>query len=705
VDLESGRYSENDAERLMREAHSLKGASRSVGRTDIERICQNMEDIFSLWGKTPAKMSPGLFDTLHEILKTMTDGLDDRLGQDTVERFCVELQSAARGRALPSAEKQTVEKAANTTPGAADDVDHGNRETEKTEPGKQNRDQPVAKSARVPVQVVDTILSQAEELFTFRNRFRRFLENVRRMERETSGFLAGISTGEVMSPERLRYELMDLAREMSDECAGFDRVVENHLMLTRDIMLQPFGTMMEQMRPMVRDMARSGGLKVEFSISGDEIEMDRRVLESLWDPVVHLIRNSLDHGIEPSGEREKAGKPPEATLSASAVRIDAETIEIRIEDDGRGVDIEQVRRAAIKRWGVNAVPSGDDFDTVHAARFLFRSGFTTSGEVTEISGRGLGLAIARDAVEGLGGSMSLNFNPGKGVCFVIRVPVRRSTLSGLVIGESGALFVIPVVHVLRVLSRNECGFQRVGGEQTVVFENRRVPLRDLGSILGFETEAERDRNLVIVLGTGAEQAAVAVEEVIGEETCVLKSLGGLLSETPFVFGATVREDGKTVPVLSTPDIVRAAPDSGVRAARRKTPVARGPEKFRVLVVEDSITARMVLKNILEASGYDVETAVDGLDAFARLRESRYDLLVSDVDMPRLNGFGLVRKIRADKRMPDIPVILVTALETAEDRERGLDAGADAYIVKSGFEQTGLLETVSRLLRSGEEVED
>jgi two-component system chemotaxis sensor kinase CheA len=457
----------------------------------------------------------------------------------------------------------------------------------------------------------------------------------------------------------------------------------------------PFSTMLGVLPKLVRDLCRDQGKDAEVILQGAEAEIDKRILEEMKDPLVHLVRNCVDHGLEAPSERARQGKPPRGKISITVTEVEGNKVEIAITDDGTGIDTGKVRDAAV-RLGILTAEDARQLDDDAAVMLIFQSEISTSSAVTAISGRGLGLAIVREKVSKLGGQVSVENRPGRGATFRIRLPLTLATFRGILIEAAGQVFVVPTANVAHVARIRPGDIKTVENRETISLNGHALSLARLENVLelarpGKPTEA----SVAMVLGTADKQIAFAVDAVLNETEVLVKPLHKPLARVRNVAGATILGSGHVLPVLNVADLMKSA----VNAPAPPRPVAVVAAKTRktVLVVEDSITSRMLLKNILESAGYRVRTAVDGVDALTALKTEDFDAVVSDIEMPRLNGFGLTEKIRGDKKLAEMPVVLVTALETAADRERGVDVGANAYIVKSSFDQSNLLEELERLV--------
>jgi two-component system chemotaxis sensor kinase CheA len=412
------------------------------------------------------------------------------------------------------------------------------------------------------------------------------------------------------------------------------------------------------------------------------------------------VRNCIDHGIETPQKREGKKKPSCGTVTIAIAQRDGSKVEILVSDDGAGIDRAKVRAAALK-LGLVSQEEAQKLDETQVLALSFQSGVSTSPIITDISGRGLGLAIVREKVEKLGGAVSVETQPGVGTTFRIVLPLTLAAFRGILVRVSEHLFVLPTTYVERVARVSQEDIKTVENRETIPLNGRAISLVRLRDALELPQGKARDVGAdtvhVVVVGSAEKRIAFAVDGVSDEQEVLVKSFGAQLSRVRNVAGATALGTGRVVPILNVPDLMKSAVRLGTAPARPAAAPEAPAEKKTILVAEDSITARTLLKSILESAGFKVTTAVDGVDAFTALRTEKFDLVVSDVDMPRMSGFDLTAKIRGDKKLSEVPVVLVTALESREDRERGIDVGANAYIVKSSFDQSNLLEIIRRLI--------
>jgi len=459
---------------------------------------------------------------------------------------------------------------------------------------------------------------------------------------------------------------------------------------------------------LVREVAASAGKDVRLRLVGEDVELDTRVLDGVADALRHLVTNAVDHGCESATERAAAGKPAQATVTVSA-RAAGSTIVIEVSDDGYGIDETELRDRAIAS---GLLPADSQATGQALMSVLFQPGFSTRDEVTSTSGRGVGLDVVRTAVEELGGAAEIESVLGQGTRFVMTLPVTLGVMRCLVARLGSERYAVPVTNVMETLSLKDAETTTLAGAPVLVRHGTTVPLADLGQALGVAREGESRVGVVVRYGGASEQLAWAVDDLEGELEVVVKDLGGFLGRLPIIGGGTIDSDGSVMLLLDVRElaieqfargialpaaVTPSAPSNGGGQPAETNPVPEGTHKPRVLVVEDSIGVRELQRVILEGAGYEVATAVDGSDGAARLTGDPVDLVLSDVEMPGMDGFTLTRTIRRTRGWESVPVVIMTSRGDEADKRAGLDAGANAYLLKSEFDQSQLVETVRRLV--------
>jgi two-component system chemotaxis sensor kinase CheA len=496
----------------------------------------------------------------------------------------------------------------------------------------------------------------------------------------------GISEG----LERLRgveAEFARHAREARREAEREGLIAHGLRDALQDLRMVPAQTVLSSLRQAARETAARLGKKVRFVVRGGEVRLDRRVLEDLKGPLLHLVRNGIDHGIEAPEARAAAGKPAEATLE---VRVDprGDRVVFTVRDDGAGISPDRLRAVAVQRGLMTAVEAGKLSDA-EAARIAFQPGISTASEITSVSGRGVGLDVVAEAVRRLGGTVDVSFERGAGTTFSLEAPLAMTGTAGLLFRAAGGLGLLPLDAVESVLLVRQGEVGTIAGRAVVTVEGVQVPYTSLAQVLGTGAgPTATETTVALLVSSVGRRAAVAVDEVLGEHPMVVAPLGKRMASVRWLAGAAVLDDGRVVSVLSPAELVGAHRVQEGRAAAPRS---------RIIVADDSLSTRAAAKSILEIAGFAVITAADGQEALELAREGGCDLIVSDVQMPRMDGLELTRRVKADPKLAGVPVILVTSLNAPEDRSAGLKAGADGYLVKRDVARGALLDLVRSLL--------
>jgi two-component system sensor histidine kinase and response regulator WspE len=500
------------------------------------------------------------------------------------------------------------------------------------------------------------------------------------------------------SQEEFFNEINAAYSEISDfllRMENFSSKLYNEVFLCR---IRPFGDGVGGFPRMVRDVARKLGKKARLEINGLHTDVDRDILEKLEAPINHILRNAIDHGLETPEERVKAGKPDCGLITLSAYHW-AGSLNIKIADDGRGVDVGRLRQKIVER-GLASEEMVKGMSDQEALEFLFLPGFSTASEVTEISGRGVGLDVVKSMVDEVRGLVRIETRPGKGACFHLQLPVTLSVISALIALIGDEPYAFPLVRVERLLMVPRDDIQSLGSHQFIVHDGSNIGLVSARELLGLPLrEIDEEALPVVVVGDRGGQYAVVVDSFVGEREIVVRPLDERLGKVAFISSASVGDDGSALLILDVDDMVKAIDGllkGGSLRSLRKSGTARKDRK-RVLVADDSITVRELERNLLSNQGYEIDVAVDGAEAWNAIRLGEYDLVVTDVDMPRMNGFELVERIKANERLKAIPVVIVSYKDREEDRLRGLEAGADYYLTKGSFHDNSFIQAISDLI--------
>jgi two-component system chemotaxis sensor kinase CheA len=716
-------------ESVFREAHSLKGAARAVSMDGIESLSHALEGVFAGFRRQEVEPSKVLFDLLHRATDAINKLLlSDEAGGTTggaipVRDLIASLEQTAKpASSRPSSpEPQPVERAPRP-----DNPDASAPESAT-----------VSDTIRISSAKLDSLLHQAEEMLMLKQaalqhatelkelgaalaawekefkKVRPALRRLRKLQHKPDGnFIPSQDSGQLGkllafcewnhdAVKSLGHKVQTLMKTSANDRHGLNGMVDSLVEDLKGVLMLPCATVLALLPKMARDLAREHGKELELLTVGETVEVDKRILEEMKAPLIHLVRNCVDHGIERPEERRRRKKPEFGKISISVALKDSKLIEIIVADDGRGIDTAGVALSAVKQ-GIIPKDQAKRMERDELLGLTFASGLSTSSLITDISGRGLGLAIVREKVEKLGGTVTVASEPQQGTTFRMVLPLTLSTCRGVLVEAGEQTFIVPAAGVERVARIDRNAIKTVENRETIELGGEALSFVRLVDVLRLQRkEKPGDESAPVqlfVINSGANRIAFGVDAVLDEHEFLVKGLGPQLSRVRNIAGATQLGTGTVAAILHPGDLVKSAV-KGAAAPSVTTFAAEAPDVAHrsVLVVEDSITARTLLKNILETAGYLTVTAVDGIDALTQLKTQEIDLVVSDVDMPRLNGFELTTKIRASREFAELPVVLVTSLDSREDREHGIEVGASAYIVKSSFDQSNLLDVIKRLI--------
>lgn len=735
--LEDSPEPEDKAERikvLFRTAHSLKGAARSVNVGPVERACHRLEELFALVRDGETELSAEKFELLFAAVDAIQKtGNRLKEGGSPEDLPLVDLLprlDAAVWQNVPLPDPDGGAPSSSETSGARGTTAAAETaELAEIDPPDHPPSAIEEGIVRIDAGKLDSLVSAASELLVVRSRaahrqaeaaalletvrewrakwpiLQKALANSTRQDRSTgedrslrpaptARRLANALNGANDSMRKLLHGLDQLAKNLSSDDKALDQVAVPLETGIRDLRMIRFEEACIGLNRVVRDLSKTASKKVKLAVSGGKVELDRAILQELGGPLLHLIRNAVDHGIEPPSERAAAGKPKTGQISVSAT-LRGGKVEIIVADDGRGIDLEAIRRQLKKK----NVPVPEEEQALTEAVFL--PGVSTARLITEVSGRGVGLDVVRSAVESVRGMVRISSQPKLGTQFCMTLPLTVTTLRALLIRVNRQVFALDAATIGGLRRIEPTQIRTMEGREVLPMNGAAVPIVSLGGILGLGESAELrpgEKLPVVVLDIGGESAVFTVDELLAEREIVVKALGNRVKRLSCVDGATILPNGEIALILRAQSLVRSAlghvspyPLSRSRSEEREQ------KRKRLLLVEDSVTTRTLEANILDAAGYEVVIAADGAEAWQLLRERGADLVVSDIEMPKMDGFALTEAIRSSKRFRDLPVVLVTALATDVDKARGMDAGANAYLLKSTFDQRELLSTIEQLL--------
>ncbi|MEO5797990.1 MAG: hybrid sensor histidine kinase/response regulator [Gemmatimonadales bacterium] len=737
--VERGESAEGRLASMMRAAHSLKGAARVMGKESAVQVAHLLEDAFVAAQAGPRCLEPALVDTLLSgvDLLTKVSLSDAEGGPGSVEHGHEQAIGVFRSR-LADPGKQgaaaaTVVEARHapappqpppmraTEIRSSGDAPRERRDRERTTTADRatSPDQSGQATVRLSAEQLNRLLGLAGESVVASRWISAFgseLLILRRLQQEVARALDEVRTQAALDQASRTSAAVEVAAttlaacqhataHSIDEFDGFDRrFLRMSHGLYEEVLssrMQPFGDSTRGFSRMVRDLARELGKEVRLIVTGEATPVDRDVIRRLEAPLVHTLRNALDHGIETPEVRVAAGKPREGTLHLEASHRMGELI-VSVTDDGRGIDPETIRRKAVAN-GLTTDEIADRFTEAELFEFLLLPGFTTAEAVTEISGRGVGLDVVQTVVREVGGRMTINSKPGAGTLIQLQLPLTLSLQRALVVRVAGEPYALPLTRVHRVLRVPRADVRSVEGRQHFRLDDRYVGLVSARNLLQLPDSGWSGPEFpVVVLGTPGEEYGVIVDALLGEEELVVRTLDPRLGKVANVSAAAVLPDGSPVLILDIDDVISStealAGGSRESLVNMAPPMEAGVRRVpRILVADDSITVRETERKLLQAAGYRVDVAVDGMEAWNALRAADYDLLVTDVDMPRLDGIELTKLVRADLQLRELPVMIVSYKDREEDRRRGLDAGADYYLTKASFHDDSLLRATATLL--------
>ena len=719
---------------LNRLVHSIKGSAHVFGCDEIQQIAHRVEDVFRMIEHEEISFNPAVADNLLKAVDVMKDVLLQLAQGNPVELNLPAILNSLQGPSLPQGKFliSPLEKRVDPSGsgGGAKDTQAVSKPVEPTV-GKSKAAVSMEEYVRVPVNKINTLLNLvgevvinkmksshkvalAKRLVKFsreaQKRFSLMAEKFKEAHEGQDQALIHWMDHCQADYERIKGNFKDLYDHISSEAFQMDPVVEQLQHSMKELRMLPCSTIFDGLPRMVRDIAHQQGKEVELKIIGEETELDKKVLEEIKVPIIHILRNGIDHGIESPEDRVKLGKARHGTIRVSAYH-EGENVFISIEEDGRGMDLGKIKMTALRKKLVSAedleqMPDKEVFSLV------FLSGFSTSPIITDISGRGVGLDVVKFQVEKLKGKVVFETKPDRGTTFTLILPLTVAIIEVLMVQSGGRKFAFPVSLVHECTKVNAAQeVSMIEGKMATQFRDQPLPLVRLDELLGLKNPLKEDNprpkkstakdseeqfNVVVALHFG-KRVGFIVDDVITEESIFIKSLGEHLGKIKNVTGATILGTGEVVVVLDVADLIANSSSLHSFVTQKPLILEKQGQERKILVVDDTFSTRELEKDIIAANGYKVDTAVDGLDALDKIAQTNYDLIVTDVQMPRMSGFDLCKTIKGNAAYKDIPVVIVTSLEKDEDKRQGIESGASAYIVKSSFDQTNLLDAIERLI--------
>lgn len=684
--LEKTPQDQSLVQEIFREAHSLKGSARMLGLIDIQSLANTVEDMLGevRSGKlliTADVIKPQLV-ALDQIRKLVAEAVGDPVAAGESKESEIIFQKDSE---IPTPEPSPVViAAAFDLAGETAKIDSINRE-------RQISPEFHIETLRVDAKKLDFLLSQAGELVVSRNR-------ILRWQGEFSMLINQLNIGEIVATAWVK-EAQSMRTKLVEDAGRLSVITEEMEGGIRGLRLLPISTLLEQFPRMVHDLAAEEKKQVDLVFEGEGTVADKRIIEEMKSPLMHMLRNAIDHGIELPEDRIKSGKPPAGKILVK-VSQEADHVRLDVSDDGCGLDLEAIRQQAVKRH-LYSENQALELDDTQLKNILMTPGFSTNKMITDISGRGVGLDVVRSTIERFHGTLQIDSHPGKGMLFTLNLPVSLTSTRVMILREWGENYALPceAIYFSKILKSGELLVRE--DRQCFYHNDEIITVIRLGSLLDRQPQfVDAHAALIcVVIKVGEFSFGLIVDELHDEEEIVLKAPPVPIKRLRNVSGVTILDSGLVCAVLNASDLAKSVHQTHQKIADsgELKPSIEVSVKKSLLLVEDSIVTRIQEKRILEAAGYEVITAVDGINAWNILASRSFDAIVSDILMPNMDGLDLTAKIRANRKFSDIPIILVTSLASEDDRRKGLEAGADAYISKSDFDQTILLDSIARLI--------
>ena len=668
--LQNGSADPEVVNSIFRSAHTIKGSSRMLKLMPISDTAHWLEDVLGALREGSLAYSDALglllqrgADAIAAQVERVAGGLD--LTPPDAD-LCAALTRALGGedqaaRPEPLPETNGFEAAS----AGADSSEARLR---------------AAESVRVPLGKLDELVKLMGQMVSSHARLRQRVSDCRAIEHQLQTASAGRH-----SP------LGSFVHDLKDDVQAQEVLMEELHGKALILRMLPLAMVFDSAPRMVRDLARSIGKEVDCVIRGNDIELDRQLIDRLGDPIVHLLRNAVGHGIEAPGEREKAGKPRRGRVSLTA-RQEADGVVIEVSDDGHGLSLAAIRDKAVKK-GLFSAEQALALSDTEVADLILLPGFSTSAIITDVSGRGVGMdVVKRCVVEELQGSVQLESRPAIGTTVILRLPRSLAVMRVLLVKAGGQTLGFTAPQVSQLLQVPSERLLDVAERQALIVHNELVPVVGLAQMLSLRESPPGDEVLLVVIQASNEKLALRIDALVDERNLVIKPLPSHLANLPLVSGMVMTGRNELVSVLQAPALLALA-----RRSKVGHQAAEVAQRLRVLVVDDSLNTRDIEKDVLEAHGYHVTLAEDGVDGLAKARNNQFDAILTDVEMPNMDGFTLTAALREEENYRDVPIIIITSRQKEEDQRRGIQVGADAYIVKGDFDQSRLIDTLKSLL--------
>ena len=680
--LEKAPRDAETLQRLMKEAHTVKGSATMMGFASIAEIAHKMEDGFEAAQGRPLTLAKDDYDLLFEcldVIESLLEGTAVRKARSLDATYVADLVRRLAEAFAPDRPQPDVSKTRTPQSEVKDAAGSPSKP-----PGAAPEVRPIAdeESLRVEVSTLNGLMNLSGELLIAKIRLSDLVKRlVERAERSVE----------------VDREVGDLVGQLNAVDETIRMIVSDMQERTLSLRMVAVANLFQSFPRAMRDLANQHGKDIGFEIKGEETHLDKAIIDRMRDPLMHLLRNAVDHGIEDPQTRLNRGKSAQGLIRLIASRTGSQVV-LEVSDDGDGIDLDKVRQQAVRK-GLISRAAADSMTADQVYNLLFTPGFSTREAVTETSGRGVGLDVVRSEIIHLKGTIEIESRVGAGTRFILKLPLTLSIAEALLVACGDDVFAVPMDAIQETTRIGPEEVESVETQEVMTLRGQITPLVRIHQVFSLPRKgiAERRYLQVVVVHSAEKRLGLCVDEVLGHQDIVIKPLGDPIGRVPNVAGGTILGDGRVVLILDVPAMVQSAGQSGVP---RTAVSATGPRSLsgrRVLLAEDTPSTAMLEKSVLEAAGLVVVHAKDGQEALDTAARERFDLVITDVLMPRMNGFELTSLLKRNSRTKDWPVVIVTTRGSDADKQRGLDAGADAYILKKDFTSDSFIETIDRLL--------
>ena len=733
---------------LFRLAHTIKGSSKMVQLTAITELSHKMEDALGAVREKKIPYSKGLSDLLFKGIDIVAEMIEQAAAEQEISMdigdICEELEKAStgadEGEVRKEAGKTGTSKQKKASPQiiTLDDLEErpsqiitlsdlkksspegDDEEEESAEPDSQTTAESPSKSVktkpdetiRIKTEKLDETIKLMGEIVSGHSRFKQRLSDIKEVEKLAKQNLELLTLIEKAGFSQDNGDMDEIIKTSHALCTNLTRLASGSSddtnlqeLLTGELQekalrmrMLPLSTVFDTFPRTVRDLSKSIGKEVELVVEGGETELDKKIIEMIGNPLMHMVRNAIDHGIEMPEERLKAGKPGKGVIRLSASH-EGRNVLIEMSDDGAGLSLKEIKQKALKS-NLFAEETLKEMSRSEILDIIFLPGFSTSELITDVSGRGVGMDVVRkNIVDDLKGSVRIETEEGKGSTFSLKLPLTLAIMRVLQLTVSEMTFAVPVSSISEILRAKTDELINVVDRRAIRLRDELIPVVNLDELLKLpaKNQAGREELLILIFSQGSERLGVIVDSLIDEEDMVIKPLPSHMKNIQWVSGATISGKNEIISVLHVPMIIESAKE--IKGGKTVERAVEQDDKLAtsILVVEDSVTTREIEKSILESYGYHVDVAGDGMEALEKTQEFKYDLVVTDVEMPRMDGFSLTERLRKEATYKHTPIIILTSREKEEDKKRGIRIGANAYIVKGSMDESNLLEAVQTLV--------